>query len=82
MPKSSRAKGGKAVALEAHFLSNEKRQTAKFSVPSDGEWHAFSNALELDFDLAVTELAALWFRVLAPADELCFKNLSLTKKTK
>ena len=78
----ARAKNGKAVALEAHFLSNEKRTVAKFSVPSDGEWHAFSDALKIDFDLAVTELAALQFRVSAPVDELCFKNLSLTKATK
>lgn len=78
----ARAKGDKAVALEAHFLSNERRKAARFSVPSDGEWHAFSDALDLDFDLAATELAALRFRVLAPTDELCFKNLSLTKETK
>ena len=75
----ARAKGGKAVDLEAHFLSNEKRKTAKFSVPSDGAWHAFSDRLSLDFDLSVTELAAVKFRVLAPTDELCFKNLSLSK---
>ncbi len=35
--------------------------------------------LDLDFDRTVTELAALWFKVLAPTDELCFKNLSLSK---
>ena len=75
----ARAKGGKAVALEAHFLSNEKQKTAKFSVPSDGEWHAFSAELDLDFDLAATELAALLFKASAPADEVCFKNLSLSK---
>ncbi len=78
----ARAKGDKAVALEAHFLSNEKRKAARFSVPSDGEWHAFSEKLELDCDRTVTELAALGFKVLAPTDELCFKNLSLTKETK
>ena len=78
----ARAKGDKAVALEAHFLSNEKRTVVKFSVPSDGEWHAFSDALKIDFDLAITELAALQFKVSAPVDELCFKNLSLTKETK
>ena len=38
--------------------------------------------MEIDFDLAVTELAALQFKVSAPADELCFKNLSLTKGPK
>ena len=65
------------VSLEAHFLSNEKRKVAKFVVPSDGEWHTFSEAMEIDFDLAVTELAALQFKVSAPVDELCFKNLSL-----
>ena len=78
----ARAKGGKAVALEAHFLSNEKRAVAKFSVPSDGGWHAFSDALRIDFDLAATELAAIQFKVSAPVDELCFKNLSLTKVAK
>ena len=78
----ARAKGERTVAFEAPFLSNESQKTARFSVPSDGKWHAFSDAIELDFDLAVTELAALQFRVLAPTDELCFKNLSLTKERK
>ena len=73
----ARAKGEGDVSLEAHFLSNEKRKVAKFVVPSDGEWHTFSEAMEIDFDLAVTELAALQFKVSAPVDELCFKNLSL-----
>ncbi len=75
----ARAKGERAVAFEAHFLSNEGLKVARFSVPSDGEWHAFSDAIELDFDLSVTELAALQFKVLAPTDELCFKNLALAK---
>lgn len=78
----ARARGESAVAFEAHFLSNERHKTARFSVPSDGEWHAFSDAIELDFDLAVTELVALQFKVLSPTDELCFKNLSLTKEKK
>ena len=78
----ARAKGEVDVAFEAHFLSNEKQKTAKFSVPPDGEWHPFSDMLKLDFDLAVTELAALQFKVTAPTDELCFKNLSLTKETR
>ena len=73
----ARAKGEGDVSLKAHFLSNEKRKVAKFVVPSDGEWHTFSEAMEIDFDLAVTELAALQFKVSAPVDELCFKNLSL-----
>ncbi len=58
---------------------NEKRKIAKFAVPSDGEWHTFSEAMEIDFDLAVTELAALQFKVSAPTDELCFKNLVMAK---
>lgn len=78
----ARAKGGQPVALEAHFFSNEKRKVAKFVVPSDGAWHTFSEAMEIDFDLAVTDLAALQFKVSAPADELCFKGLSLAKETK
>ena len=78
----ARARGESAVAFEAHFLSNERHKTARFSVPSDGEWHAFSDVIELDFDLAVTELVALQFKALSPTDELCFKNLSLTKEKK
>jgi len=78
----ARAKGGQPVALEAHFFSNEKRKVAKFTVPSDGAWHAFSEAMEIDFDLAATELAALLFKASAPADEVCFKNLSMTKEPK
>ena len=76
------SKGGQPVALEAHFFSNEKRKVAKFIVPSDGAWHTFSEAMEIDFDLAVTDLAALQFKVSAPADELCFKDLTLAKVTK
>lgn len=78
----ARAKGGQPVALEAHFFSNEKRKVAKFTVPTDGEWHAYAEALDVDFDLAATELAALQFKVSAPVDEVCFKNLSLTKEPK
>ena len=78
----ARAKGEQPVALEAHFFSNEKRKVAKFVVAPDGEWHSFSEAIEIDFDPAVTDLAALQFKVSAPADELCFKNLSLTKGPK
>ncbi len=76
----ARAKGGGAAGLEADFFSNENRRTAKFSVPSDGEWHAFSATLDLDFDPAATELAAFQFKVRSPTAELCFKNVSLVKQ--
>lgn len=38
--------------------------------------------VDLDFDLAVTELVALHLKIAAPTAELCFKNLSLVKETK
>jgi hypothetical protein len=76
----ARARCGDPVPLEAHLLSNEKRATSKFTIPNDGEWHRFSEAMAIDFGPAVTDLAALQFKVSAPADELCFKDLSLTKE--
>jgi hypothetical protein len=68
--------------VEARLFSNEKNMTERYIVPADGEWHAFSRTLDTDFDPAVTELVALHLRAMSPVDELCFKNLSLTKDSK
>ena len=79
----ARARCGDPVPFEAHLLSNEKRATAKFTIPNDDAWHRFDISLATDFDMGVTELAALFLKAASlPADEVCFKNLSLTKETK
>lgn len=77
-----RARGSNTVCVEARLFSNEKNMTERYIVPADGEWHAFSRTLDTDFDPAVTELVALHLRAMSPVDELCFKNLSLTKDSK
>ena len=79
----ARARCGDPVPFEAHLLSNEKRATSKFTIPNDDAWHRFDISLATDFDMGVTELAALFLKAASlPADEVCFKNLSLTKETK
>ena len=79
----ARARCGDPVPFEAHLLSNEKRATAKFTIPNDDAWHRFDISLATDFDMGVTELAALFLKAASlPADEVCFKNLSLTKEPK
>jgi hypothetical protein len=79
----ARARCGDSVPFEAHLFSNEKRTAAKFTIPNDGAWHRFDISLATDFDMDVTELAALFLKAASlPADEVCFKNLSLTKEPK
>lgn len=79
----ARARCGDPVPFEAHLLSNEKRATSKFTIPNDDAWHRFDISLATDFYMGVTELAALFLKAASlPADEVCFKNLSLTKEPK
>ena len=73
----ARAKCSAAVPLEVRFLSNEKCATKKFSIPNDGQWHRQDADVVLDFDLAVTDLLSVFFRVATPCDEISFRNLSL-----
>jgi len=75
----ARAKCGAPVPVEAHVLSNEKRNVERISVPSDGEWHRVSVEIALDFDLGVTDLVSVLLRAAVPCDELCFRRLSLVK---
>ena len=76
----ARAKCGGSVPLEVRFVSNEKRASEKFSVLNDGEWHRHEADVALDFDLAVTELFAVFFRVATPCDELFLRDISLVKR--
>ena len=78
----AKAKRDSPVDLEAVFLSNEKKIAEKLVIPCDGEWRAFAIDVDLDFDIAATDLVALHLKTVAPTDELCFKNLSLAKKAK
>ena len=73
------AKSDKPVALKAEILSNEKRVPALFTIPNDGAWRHFEADVDVDFDLSVTELVAVFLSSGRPADEILFKNLSLTK---
>ena len=75
----ARAKSEGEVPFEVNFISNEKRTVEKFALANDGEWHHLEMDLSLDYDLAVTDLAAFFLKCLSPADEVCFKNLSLVK---
>ena len=75
----ARAKSVGEVPFEVNFTSNEKKTVEKFALANDGEWHHFEMDLSLDFDLAVTDLSAFFLKCLSPADEVCFKNLSLVK---
>ena len=68
------------VPLKAEVLSNEKRIAAAFTLPNDGAWHRHEADIVLDFDLPVTELAALFLSSGVPADEIRFRNLSLVKQ--
>ena len=63
-------------------FSNEKKFVAKFSVANDGAWHRISADMELDFDLAVTDLVAVFMRATRPCEELLFRNLSLVRHEK
>ena len=74
-----RAKCDAPVPLEVCFISNEKRTEVKFSVPNDNGWHRFDADVVLDFDLAVTELLSVFFRVAQPCDELAIRSPSLVK---
>ena len=74
------AKADAPVPLKAEVLSNEKRIPAAFTLPNDGAWHCHEADVVLDFDLSVTELAALFLSSGIPADEIRFKNLSLVRK--
>ena len=75
----ARAKSEGEVPFEVNFTSNEKKTVAKFTLANDGDWHHLEMDLALDYDLAVTDLAAFFLKCLSPADEVCFKNLSLVK---
>ena len=74
-----RAKCDAPVPLEVRFISNEKRTEVKFSVTNANAWHRFEVDVVLDFDLTVTELLSVFFRVAQPCDELAVRSPSLVK---
>ena len=65
------------ITFKARILSNEQAFASAFSVPADGEWHAVSATLGLDFDPGVTDLVAVHLSAAAPTAEIRFRNLSL-----
>ena len=69
-----------AVPLTAVLLSNEKRIQASFTLPNDGAWHSYTARIRADFDLDVTDLVALSLVSGIPADEIRFRNFSLTRR--
>ncbi|MGN0852097.1 MAG: hypothetical protein ACI4Q3_01825 [Kiritimatiellia bacterium] len=75
-----KATSEKPLTLTAKFLSNEKSFARKLPVPSDGAWRHFEVDFTVDFDLAVTELAALALTGDTPADEIIFKNFSFSRQ--
>ena len=74
------AKAGAPVPLKAEVVSNEKRVPASFTLPNDGAWHHHEADIVLDFDLAATDLAAMFLSSGIPADEIRFKDISLAKQ--
>ena len=74
-----RAKCDSPVPLEMYAISNEKRKILKTRIPNGGTWHVVSEEIVMDFDLGVTDLMSILLRVVAPCDELCFRNLSFVK---
>ncbi len=75
----ARATAPEPVPLEMRITSNEKSVSKKTSIPNDGAWHRFEEELDVDFDLAVCDLAAVFLKSEIAADEICFKYLSLVK---
>ena len=75
----ARATAPKDVPMGVRVVSNEKTVSESATIPNDGAWHHFEMDLALDFDLAVTDLLSVFLRSDIPADEICFKNLSLVK---
>ena len=63
-------------------FSNEKKFVEKFSVANDGAWHRISADMEIDFDLAVTDMVAVFLCTAKPCEELLFRNLSLVRHEK
>ena len=74
----ARANGSEPVPMEVYVISNEKRTVESLSVPADG-WHRVSRDIDFDFDLAATDLIAVFLRIKSPCDEISFKRISLVK---
>ena len=65
------------VDIEAKIFSNEKKFVEKFTIANDGAWHRVNADMELDFDLAVTDMVAVFLRTTMPCEELLFRDVSL-----
>ena len=76
-----RAKSGNPFGLTVAAVSNEKRLETKVAeVNRDGEWHRYELSLNLDFDEPGFDLLAIFLSATAPADEICFRNLTLASE--
>ena len=69
--------GPDRVDVEVKIFSNEKKYVQKFSVANNGAWHRLGAEVDLDFDLAATDMVAVFLRTTVPCDELLFRDLSL-----
>jgi hypothetical protein len=74
----ARANGSEPVPMEVYVISNEKRMVENLSVPAGG-WHRVSRDIDFDFDLAATDLIAVFLRIKSPCEEISFKRISLVK---
>ena len=84
---------GASLQRDVRFALRGKGEQ-RLEQPADGEnlladrpstrsaWHGFSSEIALDFDLAVTDLMSVFFRVSAPCDEPAFRNLSLVMSSR
>ena len=75
-----KAKSENPFGLNVLAVSNEKRKDWKIAeVARDGQWHRHELGLDLDFDEPGFDLLAIFISATAPADEICLRNLSLTR---
>ena len=75
-----KATGETPFGLRVTAVSNERKNAVGVAdVDRSGAWRTHEVTVDFGFDPAVTELAALFIGVTAPADEVFFRNFALTR---
>ena len=76
----ARLRGEKSTRITAKFFTNDDDRKAKFDLPANGEWARYECSFDVWFDISKADLAALSLTSDSPADEICFKNVSLVRR--
>ena len=74
-----RAKSETPFGLQLKLVSNEQTLKGSFPEIACGEWTHYEWDFDTDFDFKVFDLLSVGLFVTAPADEVCFRNLSLCR---